>query len=62
MSYEKAKAKNTPKAIEIWLKLVRVPEIYLGESYFMIRGVRELYKPAQIPWISLHKSNVYARG
>jgi hypothetical protein len=42
MSYEKAKAKNTPKAIKIWLKLVKVPEIYLGESYFIIRGVREL--------------------
>ena len=50
MNIEKMKAKKIPKAPKIWWKLVRVPEIYGGDVYFMIMGPRVLQKPATIPW------------
>lgn len=49
MIIEKTNAKNTPNAMKIWLKLVNVPDISLGDSYFIINGATELKNPAHIP-------------
>jgi len=46
---EKTNAKNTPTEMNIWLKLVIVPDISFGESYFIINGAVELNIPAHIP-------------
>ncbi len=35
--------------MNIWLHVVNVPDNYIGESYFIINGAIELYKPAHIP-------------
>ena len=45
--------------MNIWLQLVKVPEISVGESYFMISGTKELNNPAHIPWTSLENSKVW---
>lgn len=59
---ENEKAMNTPKAIIIWWKLVKVPEIYIGESSFIIKGAMELNKPAQIPCDIRQITKVYNVG
>jgi hypothetical protein len=46
---ENVNAKNTPNEMQIWLKLVNVPDIYVGDNYFMINGAKPLENPTQIP-------------
>jgi len=46
------KSENTnpnvaPQVMKIWWQLVNVPEISMGESYFIINGAIELSNPVQ---------------
>jgi hypothetical protein len=52
------KGKNIPIVIETWLNDKSVPEIYIGEIYFIINGVIELNNPAHIPWQNLTNKKI----
>ena len=40
----------------------RLPEIYVGENYFTIKFMIELYIPVHIPWIILPINNITTLG
>lgn len=44
---EKTNPKVAPHVMNIWWQLVNVPEISIGESYFIINGAIELNNPVQ---------------
>ena len=48
--------KKTPKVTLNWLKVPRVPDISVGESYLTIKGAIALKNPTQNPWQTLKNS------
>jgi len=58
----KTKAKNTPKAMKIWLKAPNIPHISLGEYYLIKRGIMALYNPMQAPWRNRITKKTYKFG
>jgi len=51
--YVKKLPRKTPKVTDNWLKVPRVPDISVGESYLTINGATALKNPTQNPWTTL---------